>query len=485
MQWAQLDNPQSRHYDFIICTVPWTDTELPLMAPAALKPVIEKAGLSCLASDLNIEVVNYTLAHRHKDKFVKFFIEEKLAPEIEQEVYDIFDSITNQLLSFSPKYIGLSVFSYVCQESTKWLCYFLKKKNPDVQIIIGGPGCLTTMTGSSKLAKRLLSQGLINYHVRGDAEHSLYQLLTGNDEYDGINDDSWKELTNQELAVLPRPDYSDYNFDYYSIKALPIIGSRGCVRQCTFCDYIKNWKKFQWRAAEHIFDEMVYQSKTYGITIFKFQDSLVNGNMKEFTKLTELMANYNYANPIAQFTWSGFYIFREPTASSEREWNLLARSGAKTLMVGIENFNQHIRYAIGKKFSDEAIIFHLEQALKYKIRCTLLHITGYINETQQDVDNVKKWIRENTRFKDVVQFSWGSGLGIFDDTYLGENRESLGITMVGPAPHEWTSKHTDSTWETRAQWSVELIQLSKQLGYQVQDITTDNHLFLERSLMQK
>jgi radical SAM superfamily enzyme YgiQ (UPF0313 family) len=481
MQWAQLSNPHSQHYDMVICTVPWTDTELPLMAPAALKPVVEKAGLSCLALDLNIEIVNYTLTHPHKDKFNKFFFEEKLLPEIEQEVYDIFDSITDQLLSFTPNYVGFSVFSYVCQAPTKWLCYFLKKKRPDIKIIIGGPGCLPTLTGSSKYVNHLLSLELIDYHVRGDAEHSLYQLLTGNDEYSGINTDAWQELTNQDLATLPMPDYSNYNFDYYNIKAVPIIGSRGCVRQCTFCDYIVNWKKFQWRTADHIFNEMVHQSQRYGVTAFKFQDSLTNGNVKEFNRLMELISNYNNTHSEKKLIWGGFYIFRERTASSEKEWEMLVKSGAVHLMVGIENFNQHIRYAIGKKFSDESIIFHLEQAQKYNIKLNFLMINGYINETQQDIEKTKQWLRDNVRFNNIINFHWGTGLSIFDNTYLGNNKEALGITMTGSNPHEWISKHTDSTSEIRARWSAELITLSKQLGYVVEDNIHDNHYLLEKS----
>jgi radical SAM superfamily enzyme YgiQ (UPF0313 family) len=484
MQYAQLENPNSQHYDVVICTTPWTETELPLMAPAALKPIVEKAGMSCLAIDLNIEIVNYTLTHPLKEKFIKFFLEEKIVPEIEQDVYDIFDAATDQIISFTPNYVGFSVFTYVGQPSTKWLCYFLKKKRPDIKIIIGGPGCMPTLTGSSKYSKNLLSLGLIDYHIRGDAEHSLYQLLTGNDEYEGINDDTWKELTNQELAVLPMPDYSDYNLDYYEIKALPIIGSRGCVRQCTFCDYITNWKKFQWRTADHIFDEMLYQSQQYGITQFKFADSLTNGNVKEFNRLLELLAAHNEAHPTNQFVWGGFYIFRERSSNSEKEWQMLEKSGAKVLAVGIENFNQHIRYAMGKKFSDESIIFHLEQAQKYKIQINLLHITGYINETQQDIDNVKQWLYDNIRFKDNVNIYWGSGLAIFDNTYLGNNKEALGITMVGPNAHDWISKHTDSTHEIRTKWSVELIKLSHELGYSTLSTTHDNHYLLEKEFLQ-
>jgi hypothetical protein len=309
MQWKQLSNPDSRQYDVVICSVPWTDTKIPLMAPAILKKTVEQAGMTCLAVDLNIEVYNYITAHPKQHKFTKFFFEEKLDPDIEQEVYEILLSIAEQLVSFSPKWIGLSLLTFMCQPSAKWLSYFIRKLDPNIKIIIGGPGCLPTITGVSTYVNQLLAQRLVDYHIRGDAEISLFQLLTGNDRYPGINDVVWQELTNQELVALPVPDYDNYNFDFYQVKAIPVIGSRGCVRQCTFCDYITNWTKFQWRTAENIFNEIMCQIDRYDVSNIKFQDSLINGNQKEFFRLMEILAEYNDNNPNKKIRWSSFFIF--------------------------------------------------------------------------------------------------------------------------------------------------------------------------------
>ena len=485
MHWKTFDNLGPSQIDFVLTTTFYTDTSIPLMAPAALKPVIEKAGLSCLAIDINAEMIEYVKQHKFSDSFVRFFFEEKLNKEIEQEIFDIFDSVTDKLISYNPKYIGLSVFSFLCQASTKWLCYFITKKRPDIKILIGGPGCLPKFTGTSKFVKLLQQNNLIDYHIRGDAEHSLYQLLIGNDEYEGINSATWKNLKNSDLEKIPTPDYSNYKFELYTLPALPIVGSRGCVRQCTFCDYITNWKKFQWRTADHVFEEMLAQYKRYNIRFFKFQDSLVNGNMKESTRLLELIADYNDHHPEEKFSWAGFWIFRERSSRSEREWELVAKSGAILLAVGIESFSQRVRYSMGKKFSDESIIFHYEQALKWKVICQNLIIVGYINETQEDIDIAKQWLRDNLRFKDVIRFCWGSGLAIFDDTYLGENKDALGIKMIGPNPHEWISTQIPSTPEQRRQWSIELRELSYQLGWQVEENDHDNHFLLEKSLYKK
>lgn len=477
--WQCLSNPDKLSRDVVICAVPWTDTDIPMMAPAALKPIVERAGLTCLAVDLNQEVYQYTRDHQHKDHFVRFFFDEILHPDIQQEANDLFESIAKDIVSYQPRWLGLSLLSYVCQVSAKWIAYHVRKLDPSIGIIFGGAGCLPTFTGPSPYIEKLRQQNLVDYHIRGDGENSLYELLTGNTDFDGINDDTWRQLTNDDLAQIPMPDYSDYHLNIYRKKTLPLIGNRGCVRQCTFCDYIANWKRFQWRTADHIFDEMLQQHERYGVRHFKFQDALINGNVKEFTRLTQLLAEYNTNNPDRSFSWSSFYIFREVTASSERDWELVAKSGADTLFVGIENFNQHIRYAMGKKFSNESIDFHLAQAQRWHVTCVLGNIVGYVNETQADIDFIKHWLRTHTQFRDIAKLQWGGTLGIFPNTYLERNQQELGIIMIGTTPQQWINPRIDSNPGRRAHWAQELITLSRQLGYTVFD-ELDNHFILEK-----
>lgn len=473
-----LSNKTNQQKDFVLLTVPWTDSAIPLMAPAALKPIIEKAGLSCLACDLNVEIYNITANHQYRDDFIDFFFNGRATDNIILELSDMFWSAARQIVNYKPKYVGLSLFSYVAQHSAKWLAYMIKKLDPTIKIVIGGAGCLSTFTGASTYANHLIQLGIVDYHIRGDAENSLYELLTGNDQYSGINDTSWKELEQHELRSLPMPDYSDYIFSKYKKAVLPLVGSRGCVRQCTFCDYIANWKKFQWRTAEDIFSEMLQQGNKYNIFKFKFQDSLTNGNQKEFRRLLELVAEHNLKFVGNKITWSGYYIFRDVTVLSETEWQLLHQSGAENLSVGIENLNEHIRYAIGKKFSNKSIDYHLSQAKKHKIQIQLLNIVGYVNETQQDIDFIKQWLIDHVEFQDILYIQWGGTLGIFENTYLDANKHRLGIKIIGDQPHLWVNEAINSTPAQRATWAQELNELSTKLGYRVAN-NIDNHFLLE------
>jgi len=478
MQISCLDNPAFQTRDVVIVTVPWTDTAIPLMAPAVLKSIVEKAGMTCLAVDLNAEIYRASLKHEHSGSLVKFFFDEYIDDNIEPWLRDLFESMAQGILSWKPKLVGLSLFSYVCQSSARWLCYYLKRLDPAVKIVIGGAGCIQNFTGPAVFVDTLRSQGLVDFHIRGDGENSFFELLTGNENFSGINTDTWKELSADEINRLPLPNYQDYNFAVYDKQALPLLGSRGCVRKCTFCDIIANWKKFQWRTADDIFAEMVYQNQQYNIRYFKFQDSLTNGNMKEFVRLTQMLSDYNLQNPDNKFRWSGYYIFRDVTPSSDREWKLVYESGAENLSVGIENLNEHIRFAIGKKFSNESIDYHLQQAQKYNIQIQMLNIVGYVNETEKDIEFAKQWLRDNTHYRDILYIQWGGTLGIFPNTYLEENQAELGIIRINKHPQSWINPSTGSTPALRAKWAQELNELSRQLGYRVFD-NLDNHFLLE------
>lgn len=481
MNFECLKNSNNQQADVIITTVPWTDSNIPLMAPAVLKPVVEQAGFSCLAIDLNAEVFSKTSKIDNITDLLKFFFDNQCPTKASRDwIFDLLESAADQMLVWKPRYIGLSLFSYVCRSSALWLCYLLKKKDPEVKILLGGAGCLEQFTGPSDFAEDLISAGLADFHIRGDGENSLYELLKGNTDYPGINDSSWKQLEKDDIAKLPCPDYGDYNFSYYKKKVLPLQGSRGCVRQCTFCDYIVNWPKFRWRTAEDIFNEMLLQYQKYGIRKFKFQDTLTNGNLKEFTKLTQILADYNNTNQNESFRWSGYYIFREKSASDDRMWQLLAESGAEVLSVGIENINEEIRYAIGKKFSNESIDYHLQKALDYGIKIGMLFIVGYVNETQEHIDFAKRWLDTHTQYQPAIAtIQWGAGLGIFPNTYLEKNKENLGIKMIGSKPHMWINPSTGSNPAMRAQWAIDLNEHSKKLGYTVSDYI-DNHFLLEQ-----
>jgi len=464
--------------EIVLASVPWTLTSIPLMAVAALKSVAINQGKSCTALDLNANVLNWSQTYQHKDKLLDFFHNETYHAEIQEDIFNLYLKFAETLLAHQPKIIGLSLFSYVCQVSAKYITYFIRKLDPTVTIIIGGTGCFSQLLGDDYYPESLLKSGLIDYYVRGDAEQSFSEFLKGHQSGPGINSSSWIQMTNDELQTLPYPDYSDYDFNLYSMPAIPLIGSRGCVRQCTFCDYIEHWKKFNWRNGQNIFDEMLLQNKKYGIRYFKFQDSLINGNLKEYKKLVQLLATHNQQHPNNSFFWSSFFILRGQGQFNEELWRLTALSGATWLNVGVESVVEHIRYHMGKKFSNDDVEFGLRMDKKYNLKFTWLMIVGYVTETQEDIDYTKQWFKDHVTYKDTIKIQLGGTLGIFPNTWLDRNKEKLNVVTFGMPYQKWNNTVTGSSPSIRAQWQKELFNLCVELGYDMYD-DIDNHYVLE------
>ena len=110
----------------------------------------------------------------------------------------------------------------------------LKSKNPDIKVFIGGAGLNT----DNKFGKYCMDEKIIDCWIRGEGELSVLAYLEGNLSHPGLNGIPPKQIDN--IDDLEFPDYSDYELASYTNKkglvALPITGSRGCVRACTFCD---------------------------------------------------------------------------------------------------------------------------------------------------------------------------------------------------------------------------------------------------------
>lgn len=469
----------------IIATVPWTDTNAPLMAPAVLKANLAHHDIQSIAIDLNAEVRQLMKSHARRDSILKFFLTEQVDREAKYAIREILNYMTDRLLASSPTWILLSLLTYLSQNATRWLCFCLRQKNPQVKIVIGGPGAFVSLTSFDNYAQTLRYQKLIDHFVAGDGEVSVVKLLQGQKQYGGVDGTDWHQMAT--LNDQPIPDFSDYDWSLYDVKRISIVGSRGCVRKCTFCDIHEHWSRYQWRSGQDIFREMQHQSKNYGISIFSFSDSLVNGNQKEFRSLLTLLAEHNTEFAHQQIQWTGSFIVRPRAQMPETDWHLIAKSGAIMLNVGVESFVEHIRYHIKKKFSNADLDFALQMAQKYDIAMTLLMIVGYATETRQDFEQQLHWVRHNRHYanRPVKMVQIGSGLGILPNTWLDRNKASLGILVPeSDVKQDWCNPGIGSTPTVRMQWHREMRTALEQNGFQV-TFFEDNHVLIESYINDK
>lgn len=400
----------------VITTVPFVDDNTPLAAPAVLKASLTSNGIDCVGLDLNIDIFNKIQHDPRRAKFLDFFYNQKIDADITDDILNMLDYYSTEILSHDPNIIVLSLFCYQCQTFTAWLCAVLRQTAPTVKIVIGGPGLETLENTVLKYPDRLKQLKLIDDYITGDGEISLVQYILGNKSFPGINSTNW--IPNNNFQNSPIPDFSDYRFFKYSHVLLPIVDSRGCVQDCEFCDVVAFWKKFQYRTAEAIFETMMHYVENYGILRFQFASSICNGNLKEFKKLIDLIANYNCSRTEAdQMHWIGSFIIRPKNYHNESLWEKIKQSNG-FLLTGVESVTERVRIALGKKFSNEDLDYHLSMAKKYNVQMNLLVIASYHTETAEDHKKAKQWFIDRKEYATIINHVQLTTIGILPGTKL-------------------------------------------------------------------
>jgi radical SAM superfamily enzyme YgiQ (UPF0313 family) len=374
----------------LICSFPPLAQTQPPIGSAIVASVCKKEGHDVTVVDLQAEL-NKFLKKKNIDLDYFddiFYLHSNLSFSQEQRILlEEFILAEFDRLDMSKfDYIAGSLFSYLAQQFCRVFVELIRPLTSSA-IIIGGTGLVNFKNSLSlynglTFPEELKEKKLIDEYITGEAEEALPKYFNTR-QGPGIGNSNFEQIVN--LDVQPWPDYTLYDLDNYvgdqGKQELGIIGSRGCVRHCTFCDVVKTTPKYRYRSGDGIAQEIIHHYETHGITNFYFTDSLVNGSFKAFDDMCNGLARYNFPTPIS---WSGQYIIRSKQTTPKNHFEMLKVSGCKTLFVGIESGCDRVRFELGKKFTNDDIEFYLENFLQHDIQILFLFFSGYVSETEID-----------------------------------------------------------------------------------------------------
>lgn len=383
----------------LVVSFPPLDTLHPPIAGAIVASIFKGQGHTVTAVDLQAELNRWLTSKNISQGYFNDVFYENTPTFSQNQIILLKEFIINEFDRLRIKefdYIGCGLFSLLAQQFGR---IFLEMLRPatTAKIIIGGAGLtnfrnLLGCTNALTFPEELKKAGVIDEYITGEAEKALVDYLTvghgpgiGNGDFEQIDD----------LDHCPWPDYSYYNLADYSKQELTIIGSRGCVRKCTFCDVVKTSPKYRYRSGNSIAKEIIHHYETHGITHYYFTDSLINGSYKAFDEMCKGLNSYNFAEPIK---WSGQYIIRSKNTTPKYHFEMLKASGCRTLFIGIESGCDRIRFEMGKKFTNNDIEYYLENFSKHGIEVLFLFFTGYVSETEQDHAETLKMFQRWQRF---------------------------------------------------------------------------------------
>jgi len=451
------------NYKFVaLLNMPKIGLNNPPMAPALLQAIAQEMGCTTHFQDINLSFQRW-----FKDDHIVLNdwceLREPFNNETDQKLIEFADSLDLESV-FSADVIGISVFSTHSVEYTNW---FLNRYRSQIKgkIVIGGAG-----VNINNYGQQCYKAGLVDYYVINEGEQAWRAILGNSLPYPGVNSDG---IGLSNFDSVPVPNYNGYSLDQYFNSqvygiTIGVEGSRGCVRNCTFCDIRSFWDKYKFKDGVALAKELIELKEKFSVQHFFFNDSLVNGSDKAFRAFIQTIAEYNktQTDPIA---WSGYYIVKPAGTYKPNDWINLKNSGVKSLYIGIESGSESVRDHMKKKFSNSDIDDAMKNIQFHGIRCTWLMIIGYPSETEEDfqmtLDLLKRY-QPMAVDRTIDTVALGMTMGILDDSPLANLKEELHIvSSIGDVDNGIYWQNENGDFKTRIRRRIEAEELIRTLGY--------------------
>lgn len=292
--------------------------------------------------------------------------------------------------------VGISTTTSTSYEAYRISTYL---RSRGVQVVIGG-------IHATFLPQEALQYA--DYVVRGEAESSLPALVDAIREQrspEGIPGVSyWSNGEMQhntgnscwtDVNSLPVPDLSLIkNFQNRHIRTYPVMASRGCPYDCSFCSVTSMFGHgFRYKETEQVLQEL---ARYQGCNVF-----FVDDNFAAHKKHTKELLREMLERKIS-FKWWGAQV-RAEIAQDDELLELMRLNNAKMVFVGLESINPETLKAYNKKQSVEDIKESIRCFHDYRIRVHGMFVLGGDGDTRETIKETVDFALKSQI--DTVQFS--------------------------------------------------------------------------------
>lgn len=308
------------------------------------------------------------------------------------------ESFVNKLQETEPGIIGISSTTLSYNSALK-LAKIAKKACPSSLIIMGGPH----VTVLDKEA--LFECPEIDVVVRGEGEHTLLEIaklkasssLSRLNQVLGITFRKNGEIVKtpdrpfiQDLDALPFPAFDHLPLEKYRLFGktyLPIITSRGCPFQCTFCLASKmSGRKFRAQSPRKVVQDLEILRDKYGAEAITFYDDTFTFDIERVEKICEEIKRKDFRVP-----WD----CRTRVDRVSRKLLAIMRSAnCELIHFGVESGSQEILNAMRKGVTVEQNLRAIKWAKESGMLVAISVIIGYPGENEKTVQETMEFIRK-------------------------------------------------------------------------------------------
>ena len=402
----------NNNFKFVNPSIEWAPTEkfriamimppawgiiFPPYSTARLTALLRKFDYSVKVYDLNIECyhafksMNSEIDYWRSERYYAWSNKDNFYKWIFPVIKPILDKTVEEIINSKVRVVGLSLYN-TNQFAAQYIVMQIKSLNPAICIMIGGPEAM-----NQGVEDRIFS----NYFFIGEAEESFIETLENLTEDFPVSEFVGSMNSKLPLEKYPYADYSDYNLSNYQHDAgISIETSRGCVAQCSFCAETYFWR-FRSLTPERVVEEMEYQIHKHNIERFWFVDSLVNGNIKNFEKLVDLIIENDL-----DIKWNSYA--RCDGRMTESFLKKVKNSGCSALSFGVESGSQKVLLDMRKKIEIWEIENNLRDCSKVGIVTHVNWIVGFPTETPIDFLHSLCVIFNTRKYIDAISTGFGA-----------------------------------------------------------------------------
>ena len=228
---------------------------------------------------------------------------------------------------------------------------------------------------------------LIAAHEAGAALESVEGIFYRTD--DGAAETPARKRI-RAIDDIPEPDWTIFPLEAYLHngfgfgvnrgRSMPILATRGCPYQCTFCSNPTMWgTRWVARSPQQVFDEMMAYKKTYKIDNFDFYDLTAIVKKDWVVKFTDIILESG-----EKFTWQLPSGTRSEAIDEEVSDRLYA-TGCRNMSYAPESGSMKTLVRIKKKIKLGPMKKSMRDAVRKNINCKANIIIGFPDETHRDI----------------------------------------------------------------------------------------------------
>jgi len=279
------------------------------------------------------------------------------------------------------------------------------------------PGALMVLGGEHATAvpEHVLSSGHFDVCVLGEGEETFLRLIHAHRDArsfadipgiafleDGQYRNNGLSPRTREIDDIPWPDWDSFPIDKYITarqvtgvhlgRSFPILGTRGCPYQCTFCSSPDMWTT-RWihRDPVDLVDEMNHFKNKYDLDGFAFMDLTFVINGKSTVRFAQELIDRNLN-----------IVYQLPSGTRSEGFNegvadLLYRSGLRNFAFAPESGSEEVLTLIKKQIDLTTLFQAIRVCLKTPMTLGCYIVIGFPEDTQKSLRETLKLVRKLAR----------------------------------------------------------------------------------------